>query len=193
MAEMTLNKLQNDPENQRATPTKPATPIIHQATESTPKPIKKKQRIKNRGANKIITLRPTGNGKRLLPSERLAIRAEKDLGLSAEKVAKAYGVHKKTVQLIWKDDRLNAVEERVRRVKKGLSTGLTLTAHRSIQQINATIDKASARDAAVIAGVCIDKMRLLDGESTSNESVHVWMSAINDATISSQNQPAPKS
>jgi transposase-like protein len=130
-----------------------------------------------------ITQRPSGNGKRLTPAERLAILAEKDTKQSTTAVAKKYGVHHSTVIKIWKDKKLGSQADEVRAIKEGMSSALYLTAHSSIKQVNEALDRASAKDAAVVTAIMIDKARLLDGEATSSQPVHVWLNLVNEVPV----------
>jgi len=185
MAEITLDTLQD------VTPAAPAKTAIK--SPNTPTPTPKKKRTRNRGANNVITQRPKGNGKRLVMTEKAMILAEKGNGKSSRQVGREYGVSDNTVTAIWRNPKLNALRPKVEQIKKAMSAKMYLAADMSIEQVADKIQSASARDASIIAGVMIDKARLIEGESTSNQSVHIWMSAINDATISSQNKPVPKS
>ena len=48
------------------------------------------------------------------------------------------------------------------------------TAHRSLKKISdEKLEKSSARDLGVLAGIAIDKHRLITGQSTSNTSIMV--------------------
>lgn len=176
MAERTLESLQEIPESITALPGSPP----------------KKKRTRNRGANKIITQRPSGKGKRLVPTEKAMILAEKGLGKTTREVGEEYGVSHATVIGIWRNPKLNALRSKVDHVKKDMAAKMYLTADLSIEQVADKIQDASARDAAIIAGVMIDKARLIEGESTSNQSVHVWLSAINGVGVKSDKPPVSK-
>lgn len=128
-----------------------------------------------------LTHRPTGKGRRLTPTEQLMIRAEKGVK-SVRVTAKEYGVCPDTVQRIFNSDEMQLKQEQITRVKESMSGNLYLTAHRSIEIVNDKIEDASASQAAVIAGIMIDKARLIEGQSTANHA-HAFLNIVNDEPV----------
>jgi hypothetical protein len=141
---------------------------------------------RNRGANDSLTNRPQGPGKRLTLSEKLVIRAERKAGKSYGEISKEYNVGKATAKRICDNVKLAKHNDMVERVKKNMANKLYLTADSSIDQVNKMLPDASAAQAAVITGIMIEKARLIDGQSTANQSVHVWMDLVNSIPVDQQ-------
>lgn len=160
---------------------------IHTRKQNTIKTPKKRNKTRNRGANKIITQRPTGNGKRLTPAEKYAIRAEKDTGKSQSQVGREYGVDNTTVRHIWLDAKLDKSANQVQKIKKGLADDLLIAAHKGVGKVTALFDSVTdVQRAAMATGIMFDKYRLMSGESTSNQSVHVWLGLVNSVPVNSK-------
>jgi hypothetical protein len=131
---------------------------------------------------KKLTERPLGNGKRLTRTEKLLILAEKG-EQSRLATGKKYGVSDTTVARIWEDEALTKSEREVEIVKQGLAGDLYLTAHESIKNVNAKIADANAYQSALIAGICIDKARLITNQSTQNHALQGYINICNQTPV----------
>jgi len=130
-----------------------------------------------------LTQRRTDTGKRLTMSEKLIIYAAKGTKKSPLKVAAEFGVSDSTVKRLWKDEGLAAMKDQVALVKESLADELYLTAAGCIKQVGVSLPKASAKDAAVAAGIMIDKARLLEDKSTQNVGVHTFLDLCNSTPV----------
>jgi hypothetical protein len=130
-----------------------------------------------------LTQRRQDTGKRLTLAEKLIIYAEKGNGKSPVKLGKEYGCSDSTVKRIWKDKNLTNMTDRVALVKETLADEFYLKAHECVSQIGNTIHKASAKDAAIAAAVCVDKARLLDQKTTANVGISALLSFVNDTPV----------
>lgn len=139
------------------------------------KPIRKKPRN--------ITERPLDTGKRLTLSEKILIRAEKDTGQSKLAVARKYGVSDNTVKAIWNDGKLSKMKSQVAVVKKAMTDKLYLTANSCIDQVEFAVEFASAKDAAISAGIMIEKARLFENKSTQNHSLQGYLNICNKTPV----------
>lgn len=116
-------------------------------------------------------------------AERLAIRANYEITNNYRETARQLRIAPNTVKAIIVQDKEGKSGLVVAQIKKNIADSMYLTAAKSINQINDVLDKASAKDAAVITGIMIDKARLIEGESTANQSVHVWLGLVNSVPV----------
>jgi hypothetical protein len=131
---------------------------------------------------KPLTHRPLGNGKRLTRPEKLLILAEKGTKSQAE-TARQYGVAESTVRETWKDEGLAEHKREVALVKESMADDLYLTAHESIKNVNTKLQDANAYQSALIAGICIDKARLLTNQSTQNTQLLGYINICNNIPV----------
>jgi hypothetical protein len=129
-----------------------------------------------------VTLRPTGKAHRLTKAEKLLIKGEQG-NKSLVQTSEEYGVSTRTVSRLWNDGRLATQEKELATIKASMSGDLYRTAHKSIKQVNERLPEASASQAAVIAGIMIDKARLIDNQSTQNISLNSFLNLCNDVDV----------
>jgi DNA-binding NarL/FixJ family response regulator len=128
---------------------------------------------------KKITERPKGNGKRLTLSEKLLIKAEREAGKSTTAIAKEYGVSHSTVSILSRDERFNLLKDQVDVIKNNMIDKFYIAADYGVERCVEAMPKASAQQAAVSAGIMIEKARLLENKTTQNQPVQVYLNIIN--------------
>ena len=90
-------------------------------------------------------------------------------GASPTKICKQTGLHHNTVKKVLQEPSVIATQ---RKIEEQLAEMFADTSRRARQAISDDeLDKSSARDLGILAGVCVDKNRLLTGQSTSNLSL----------------------
>jgi hypothetical protein len=132
--------------------------------------------------NAILTQRPQGKGKRLTQSEKLIIYSHKG-SKTSRAVGLMYGITHATVQQIWNDERMASHQAEIAIIKESMAGNLYRTAHHSIEQVNNKLPEANAYQSALIAGICIDKARLLEGKTTQNHGLIGYINLINNTPV----------
>lgn len=90
-------------------------------------------------------------------------------GASTTKISKQTGLHHNTVKKVLQEPSVVATRNDIERQLAAL---FSETAHRALKKISdEKLEKSSARDLGILAGVCVDKNRLITGQSTSNSSI----------------------
>jgi lambda repressor-like predicted transcriptional regulator len=98
-------------------------------------------------------------------------------GASTNRISKQTGLHHTSVKSILQEPAVMATREEI---EKQLAALFSETAHRALNKISDDkLEKSSARDLGILAGVCVDKNRLITGQSTSNQAI--LLQAVYDA------------
>jgi hypothetical protein len=69
------------------------------------------------------------------------------------------------------ENQLEAIEKLAADRNAKLADSMVGTAEKAVEQVNAELYTASAKDAAIIAGVMIDKSRLIEGKATQRVDI----------------------
>jgi hypothetical protein len=97
------------------------------------------------------------------------VRARIDSGATNDEIQQEFSIAKATVQAIRKTTLFS--KGHVAAIKSGLASGFAAVAATALSTINKEkLDACSAPQLAMVAGVAVDKLRLLQGESTQNVS-----------------------
>ncbi len=90
-------------------------------------------------------------------------------GASVTRISKQTGLHHNTVKKVLAEPAVIATREEI---EGQLAALFSETAHRALKKISDDkLEKSSARDLGILAGVCVDKNRLITGQSTSNQAI----------------------
>lgn len=90
-------------------------------------------------------------------------------GASVTKISKQTGLHHNTVKKVLAVESVIATKEEI---EKQLSDMFLDTSKRALRAISDDkLEKSGARDLGILAGICIDKSRLISGASTENIAV----------------------
>lgn len=128
------------------------------------------------------------NGNRLNHIEKVAIKSLLSIGKSGYSISKETGISQATIGLIRKDPTI-LPQHQVDAIKKGLTGNLYNTAHRAIETIDQEkLNQASALQLATVAGITIEKARLMENQSTSNVSMISAYTTITDSLNSLSNK-----
>lgn len=104
--------------------------------------------------------------KPVLKAQKRTAALMKAGGHSQNAICKATNLHHTSIKRIMKEP---AVIEDIAKFEKQLSDSFGDTAARALASIDDTkLETASARDLGVLAGICVDKQRLISGQSTQN-------------------------
>lgn len=108
--------------------------------------------------------------------EKQNIAALAASGKSQRAIARATGRDNKTVAKVLKEPGVIATREEI---EKQLAESFMDVAKRALCAIDdVKLDKSNARDLGILAGVCLDKSRIINGRSTSNIAVIMATAAI---------------
>ena len=112
------------------------------------------------------------HGKRLKLTDKVAVMAMKESGMTATETAKAAGVHVSTITRAWENPELADLSpSSVRAIKTGLGGLFYKRALQSSLAISAEkLSQSSALQLATVAGIMTEKGRLMEGLSTDNVS-----------------------
>lgn len=107
-----------------------------------------------------------------MPTKRLDKSTKNNIALLAAhgatvtKISKQTGLHHTSIKRALQEPSVIATREQI---EKELSEMFMDTSRRAIQAISdEKLDKSNARDLGILAGVCLDKSRLITGQSTQN-------------------------
>jgi len=99
-------------------------------------------------------------------------------GASNSKISKQTGLHHNTVKKVLLEPAVIATRKEIEEQLAGL---FSETANRALNKISdEKLEKSSARDLGILAGVCVDKNRLITGATTANIAV-LYASAVEAA------------
>ena len=121
-----------------------------------------------------LTHRRQDNNKRLTDVEQLLIAASKieSPDKTYREIANENGISVSTAYQYCNDDKLKTKLTTAEHIKKALSADLYITAQRSLDAItDDRLQKVNAYQNAIITATCIDKARLIEGQSTHNISL----------------------
>lgn len=90
-------------------------------------------------------------------------------GGSINKISKQTGLHHSTIKKVLAEPSVQATKAEL---EEALAESFSDVARRALENISdEKLEKASPRDLGVLAGICIDKNRLITGQSTQNIAV----------------------
>ena len=106
----------------------------------------------------------------LIPSRPFSLRYPRDITWSVLQISKTLRLSEHTVRAIRQREAQDIAER-----KKSLAAILANVAELGAEKMEATIGKASLRDAAIGTGVAVDKMLALTGQMPSLQIANIWM------------------
>ena len=133
------------------------------------------KKLRNSGANKIISERPRGSGKRLTQAEKLMIISERQSGKPTMKVAERYGVSHSTVIELERNVTIKAMLEEADAAKRGLTAKSYIVADAHLTNAGRAdkVEASNANQSANVVRSLVEGIAKLEGTAQQNVTTAV--------------------